>query len=84
MESLFSYLSRSDEYVVDACDTKLGPEEITRDIPNVSESLLAGLDDDGIVCIGTRVNPGDILVGKVTLKGDIQYIGNVSWINFRG
>ena len=62
-----------DEYPVDARDTKLGPEEITRDIPNVSESLLSGLDEDGIVRIGTRVKPGDILVGKVTLKGDIQY-----------
>jgi DNA-directed RNA polymerase subunit beta len=62
-----------DEEVVDARDTKLGPEEITRDIPNVSESALAGLDEDGIVRIGTRVRPGDILVGKVTLKGDIQY-----------
>ena len=62
-----------DEYVVDARDTKLGPEEITRDIPNVSESLLEGLDEDGIVRIGTRVKPGDILVGKVTLKGDVQY-----------
>lgn len=62
-----------DEYVADARDTKLGPEEITRDIPNVSESALAGLDEDGIVRIGTRVRPGDILVGKVTLKGDIQY-----------
>lgn len=62
-----------DEYVSDARDTKLGPEEITRDIPNVSEAALAGLDEDGIVRIGTRVRPGDILVGKVTLKGDIQY-----------
>lgn len=62
-----------DEYIVDARDTKLGPEEITRDIPNVSETALAGLDEDGIVRIGTRVKPGDILVGKVTLKGDIQY-----------
>lgn len=62
-----------DEYVVDARDTKLGPEEITRDIPNVSETALEGLDEDGIVYIGTRVKPGDILVGKVTLKGDIQY-----------
>ena len=57
-----------DEYIVDARDTKLGPEEITRDIPNVSETALAGLDEDGIVRIGTRVKPGDILVGKVTLK----------------
>ncbi len=62
-----------DEYVVDARDTKLGPEEITGDIPNVSETTLASLDDDGIVRIGTRVKPGNILVGKVTLKGDIQY-----------
>lgn len=62
-----------DEYVVEARDTKLGPEDITRDIPNVSEAALAGLDEDGIVRIGTRVRPGDILVGKVTLKGDIQY-----------
>ncbi len=62
-----------DEYVVEARDTKLGPEEITRDIPNVSEIALTGLDEDGIVRIGTRVRPGDILVGKVTLKGDIQY-----------
>ncbi len=62
-----------DEYVAEARDTKLGPEEITRDIPNVSETALAGLDEDGIVRIGTRVRPGDILVGKVTLKGDIQY-----------
>ena len=62
-----------DEYVVDARDTKLGPEEITRDIPNVSEAALSGLDDDGIVKIGTRVKPGAILVGKVTLKGDIQF-----------
>ncbi len=61
------------EYVVEAKDTKLGPEEITRDIPNVSEAVLSGLDEDGIVRIGTRIKPGDILVGKVTLKGDIQY-----------
>lgn len=62
-----------DEYVVDARDTKLGPEEITRDIPNVSESALVGLDEDGVVRIGTRVKPGDFLVGKVTLKGDVQF-----------
>lgn len=62
-----------DEYVVDARDTKLGPEEITRDIPNVGESVLEGLDDDGIIRVGSRVKPGDILVGKVTLKGDVQY-----------
>jgi DNA-directed RNA polymerase subunit beta len=62
-----------EEYVVDSRDTKLGPEEITRDIPNVSEKALESLDEEGIVKIGTRVAPGDILVGKVTLKGDIQY-----------
>ena len=62
-----------DEYIVDARDTKLGPEELTRDLPNVSESSLECLDEDGIVRVGTRVKPGDILVGKVTLKGDIQY-----------
>lgn len=62
-----------DEYVAEARDTKLGPEEITRDIPNVSEAALEGLDEDGIVRIGTRVKAGDILVGKVTLKGDIQF-----------
>ncbi len=62
-----------DEYVIEARDTKLGPEEITGDIPNVSESALASLDDDGIVQVGTRIKPGDILVGKVTLKGDVQY-----------
>lgn len=62
-----------EEFEVEARDTKLGPEEITRDIPNVSEIALEGLDEDGIVRIGTRVKPGDILVGKVTLKGDVQY-----------
>lgn len=62
-----------DEYVVDARETKLGPEEITRDIPNVSTTMLDSLDEDGIVRLGTRVKAGDILVGKVTLKGDIQY-----------
>ncbi len=62
-----------DEYVVDARDTKLGPEEITRDIPNVGENILEELDEDGIIKIGSRVKPGDILVGKVTLKGDVQY-----------
>jgi len=62
-----------DEYIVEARDTKLGPEEITNDIPNVSDNALLSLDEDGIVRIGTRVQPGDILVGKVTLKGDVQY-----------
>ncbi len=62
-----------DEYVVDARDTKLGPEDITRDIPNASEHALSALDEDGIIKVGSRVKPGDILVGKVTLKGDVQY-----------
>ncbi len=62
-----------EEFEVESRDTKLGPEEITRDIPNVSEVALESLDEDGIVRIGTRVRPGDILVGKVTLKGDIQF-----------
>ena len=55
-----------------ARDTKLGPEEITADIPNVSESALGKLDQSGIVYIGAEVNPGDILVGKVTPKGETQ------------
>jgi len=53
-------------------DTKLGPEEITRDIPNVGEAALGKLDESGIVYIGAEVNPGDILVGKVTPKGETQ------------
>jgi DNA-directed RNA polymerase subunit beta len=60
------------EYTVDARETRLGPEEITRDIPGVSEPELQYLDEDGIVKIGTRVRAGNILVGKVTLKGDSQ------------
>jgi DNA-directed RNA polymerase subunit beta len=59
-----------DEYEVMARDTKLGPEEITRDIPNVSEEALKNLDEAGIVYIGAEVKPGDILVGKVTPKGE--------------
>ncbi len=55
-----------------ARDTKLGAEEITADIPNVSEGALSKLDEQGIVCIGAEVNPGDILVGKVTPKGETQ------------
>ncbi|MQS05805.1 DNA-directed RNA polymerase subunit beta [Streptomyces alkaliphilus] len=61
-----------DEHEVDARDTKLGPEEITRDIPNVSEEVLADLDDRGIVRIGAEVTAGDILVGKVTPKGETE------------
>ena len=55
---------------IDARDTKLGPEEITREIPNLSEDMLAHLDEDGIIRIGAEVGPGDILVGKVTPKGE--------------
>jgi len=55
---------------IDARDTKLGPEEITREIPNLSEDMLADLDEDGIIRIGAEVGPGDVLVGKVTPKGE--------------
>jgi len=61
-----------EEFEVVARDTKLGKEEITRDIPNVSEEALADLDDSGIIRIGAEVKPGDILVGKVTPKGETQ------------
>jgi len=61
-----------EEFEVDARDTKLGPEEITRDIPNIAESFLRNLDESGIIRIGATVKPGDILVGKVTPKGETQ------------
>ena len=61
-----------EEHEIDARDTKLGPEEITRDIPNVSEEMLADLDERGIIRIGAEVGPGDILVGKVTPKGETE------------
>ncbi len=61
-----------EEHEVDARDTKLGAEEITRDIPNVSEEVLADLDERGIIRIGAEVQPGDILVGKVTPKGETE------------
>jgi DNA-directed RNA polymerase subunit beta len=61
-----------EEHEIDARDTKLGPEEITRDIPNVSEEVLADLDEEGIIRIGADVVPGDILVGKVTPKGETE------------
>ncbi|MBL7499533.1 DNA-directed RNA polymerase subunit beta [Frankia sp. CNm7] len=61
-----------EEHEVDARDTKLGPEEITRDIPNVAEEVLADLDERGIIRIGAEVNPGDVLVGKVTPKGETE------------
>ena len=60
------------EHEIDARDTKLGPEEITRDIPNLSEEILADLDDRGIIRIGAEVGPGDVLVGKVTPKGETE------------
>jgi DNA-directed RNA polymerase subunit beta len=60
------------EFDIEARDTKLGPEEITRDIPNVSETALRDLDESGIIRIGANVKPGDILVGKVTPKGETQ------------
>ena len=61
-----------EEYECEARDTKLGPEEITRDIPNVSESAIKNLDDRGIIRIGAEVDSGDILVGKVTPKGETE------------
>ena len=61
-----------EEHEIDARDTKLGPEEITRDIPNVSEEVLADLDDLGIIRVGADVVPGDVLVGKVTPKGETE------------
>jgi DNA-directed RNA polymerase subunit beta len=61
-----------EEHEVDARDTKLGPEEITRDIPNVSEEVLADLDERGIIRVGADVVPGDVLVGKVTPKGETE------------
>ncbi len=60
------------EHEIDARDTKLGPEEITRDIPNLSDDTLADLDDRGIVRVGAEVVPGDVLVGKVTPKGETE------------
>ena len=59
-----------EEYEIEARDTKLGPEEITRDIPNVGEDMLKNLDEEGIVRVGAEVGAGDILVGKVTPKGE--------------
>ena len=61
-----------EEYEIDSRDTKLGPEEITRDIPNVNEDLLKDLDENGIIRIGAEVRAGDILVGKVTPKGETE------------
>jgi DNA-directed RNA polymerase subunit beta len=61
-----------EEYEIEARDTKLGPEEITRDIPNVSDETLKNLDERGIIYIGAEVHPGDILVGKITPKGESE------------
>jgi DNA-directed RNA polymerase subunit beta len=61
-----------EELEIEARDTKLGPEEITRDIPNVSDATLRDLDESGIIRIGAKVRPGDVLVGKVTPKGETQ------------
>jgi DNA-directed RNA polymerase subunit beta len=61
-----------EKYEVEARDTKLGPEEITRDIPNVGEDALKDLDDDGIIYVGAEVRAGDILVGKITPKGETE------------
>ena len=60
------------EHEIDARDTKLGPEEITRDIPNLSEEILKDLDERGIIRVGAEVGPGDVLVGKVTPKGETE------------
>ena len=60
------------EYEIDARDTKLGPEEITREIPNIAEDMVSDLDADGIIRIGAEVFPGDVLVGKVTPKGETE------------
>ncbi len=61
-----------EEYEVEARDTKLGPEEITREIPNVGEDVLLNLDEDGVIRVGAEVFPGDVLVGKVTPKGETE------------
>ncbi|MCA9372307.1 DNA-directed RNA polymerase subunit beta [Candidatus Woesebacteria bacterium] len=68
-EDLFTSIS-SEEYVADLVDTKLGPEELTRDLPNVREEILQNLDEEGLVLLGTQVKGGDILVGKVAPKGE--------------
>jgi DNA-directed RNA polymerase subunit beta len=60
------------EYEIDARDTKLGPEEITRELPNISDDMISDLDGDGIIRIGAEVFPGDVLVGKVTPKGETE------------
>ena len=59
-----------DEYSIDVRDTKLGTEELTNDIPNVSEEATKDLDENGMIRVGAEVNPGDILIGKITPKGE--------------
>lgn len=68
-EDLFTSVSM-EEFVADIVDTKLGPEELTRDIPNVREEILANLDKDGLVTVGSEIQGGDVLVGKVAPKGE--------------
>jgi DNA-directed RNA polymerase subunit beta len=70
-EDVFTSL-HIEKYEVEARDTKLGPEEITRDIPNVGEDALKDLDDEGVVYVGAEVRAGDILVGKITPKGETE------------
>jgi DNA-directed RNA polymerase subunit beta len=70
-EDLFTSI-HIEKHELESRDTKLGPEEITRDIPNVGEESLKDLDDDGIVYVGAEVQPGDILVGKITPKGETE------------
>jgi DNA-directed RNA polymerase subunit beta len=60
------------EYIMDVRETKLGPESTTNDIPNVATAKLSNLDEDGIIRIGSSVHVGDILVGKVTPKGEVE------------
>ena len=69
------------EFSVDIRDTKLGPEKLTKDIPNTSEKLLEHLDNDGIVCVGTYVRPGHILVGKVTPKSESDTTPEIKLLN---
>ena len=69
MEDVYTSI-HIEEFECDARDTKLGPEEITRDIPGVGDDALKYLDDRGIICVGAEVRSGDILVGKVTPKGE--------------
>ena len=61
-----------EEFEVTARDTKLGPEEITRDIPNIGEEALANLDHNGVIRVGAEVKPGDVLVGKITPKSETE------------